>query len=72
MGKKQDESLRDYIKTSPSEANIVGCDDRITSSAFKNGLPAEHDLYRELTIALSQTLNRPESPLGIRDEPCTC
>ncbi|CAL9025476.1 unnamed protein product [Prunus brigantina] len=57
MRKKQDESLRDYIKMSPSEkANIVGCDDRITSSAFKKGLPAEHDLYRELTITLSQTL----------------
>ncbi|CAL9000513.1 unnamed protein product [Prunus brigantina] len=30
--------------------------DRITSSAFKKGLPAEHDLYRELTITPSQTL----------------
>ncbi|XP_021819190.1 uncharacterized protein LOC110761107 [Prunus avium] len=57
LRKKSDESLRDYIKRFKAEkANIVGCDDRIASSAFKKGLPAEHDLYRELTIAPSQTL----------------
>ncbi|XP_020426548.1 uncharacterized protein LOC109950824 [Prunus persica] len=57
LGKKSDESLRDYIKRFKAEkANIVGCDDRIASSAFKKGLPAEHDLYRELTITPSQTL----------------
>ncbi|XP_021815823.1 uncharacterized protein LOC110758310 [Prunus avium] len=55
--KKSDESLRDYIKRFKAEkANIVGCDDQIASSAFKKGLPAEHDVYRELTIAPSQTL----------------
>ncbi|XP_008227357.1 PREDICTED: uncharacterized protein LOC103326882 [Prunus mume] len=55
--KKSDESLRDYIKRFKAEtANIVGCDDWIASSAFKKGLPAEHDLYRELTITPSQTL----------------
>ncbi|CAL2254004.1 unnamed protein product [Prunus armeniaca] len=57
LRKKSDESLRDYIKRFKAEkANIVGCDDRIASSAFKKGLPVEHDLYRELTITPSQTL----------------
>ncbi|XP_021804470.1 uncharacterized protein LOC110748819 [Prunus avium] len=57
LRKKPNESLRDYIKRFKAEkANIVGCDDRIASSAFKKGLPAEHDLYRELTITPSQTL----------------
>ncbi|CAL9004834.1 unnamed protein product [Prunus brigantina] len=55
--KKPNESLRDYIKRFKAEkANIVGCNDQITSSAFKKGIPAEHDLYRELTITPSQTL----------------
>ncbi|CAL9021215.1 unnamed protein product, partial [Prunus brigantina] len=54
--KKHDESLRDYIKRFKAEkANIVGYDDRITSLAFKKGLPAEH-LYNKLTIAPNQTL----------------
>ncbi|XP_020426613.1 uncharacterized protein LOC109950876 [Prunus persica] len=57
LHKKPEESLRDYIKRFKAEkANIVGCDDQIASSAFKKGLPAEHDLYRELTITPSQTL----------------
>ncbi|CAL2257682.1 unnamed protein product [Prunus armeniaca] len=48
--KKSDKSLRDYINRFKAEkANIVGCDDRITSFAFKKGFLAEHDLYRELT-----------------------
>ncbi|XP_020411609.1 uncharacterized protein LOC109946877 [Prunus persica] len=55
--KKSDESLRDYIKKfKAKKSNIVGCDDRIASSAFKKGFPAEHDLCRKLTITLSQTL----------------
>ncbi|CAL2254935.1 unnamed protein product [Prunus armeniaca] len=57
LRKKSDESLRDYIKRFKAEkANIVGCDDRITASASKKGLSAEHDLYRKLTITLCQTL----------------
>ncbi|CAL8993981.1 unnamed protein product [Prunus brigantina] len=57
LRKKSDESIRDYIKRFKAEkANIVGCDDQIASSAFKKGLPAEHELYRELTITPSQTL----------------
>ncbi|XP_020421410.1 uncharacterized protein LOC109949714 [Prunus persica] len=57
LRKMSDESFRDYIKRFKAEkANIVGCDDQIASSAFKKGLPAEHDLYRELTITPSQTL----------------
>ncbi|CAL2257053.1 unnamed protein product [Prunus armeniaca] len=57
LHKKSDESLRDYIKRFKAEkANIVGYDDRIASSAFKKGLPAKHNLYRELTITPSQTL----------------
>ncbi|XP_034208156.1 uncharacterized protein LOC117621714 [Prunus dulcis] len=55
--KKPDESLRDYIKRFKAEkTNNVGCDDQIASSAFKKCLPVEHDLYRELTITPSQTL----------------
>ncbi|XP_016648956.1 PREDICTED: uncharacterized protein LOC107880920 [Prunus mume] len=55
--KKPDESIRDYIKRFKAEkANIVGCDDQIASCAFQKGLPAEHNLYRELTITPSQTL----------------
>ncbi|XP_021828575.1 uncharacterized protein LOC110768989 [Prunus avium] len=57
LRKKFDESLRDYIKRFKAEkANIVGCDDRIASSAFKRGLPTECELYRELTISPCQTL----------------
>ncbi|CAL9006659.1 unnamed protein product, partial [Prunus brigantina] len=57
LRKKPEESLQDYIKRFNAEkANIVGCDNQIASSAFKKGLPAEHDLYRKLTITLSQTL----------------
>ncbi|CAL8130621.1 unnamed protein product [Prunus armeniaca] len=49
--------FRDYIKRfKAEEANIVWCDNQIASSAFKKGLPAEQDLYRELTITPSQTL----------------
>ncbi|CAL8988562.1 unnamed protein product [Prunus brigantina] len=44
LRKKSDESLRDYIKRFKVEkVNIIGCDDRIASSAFKKGLHAEHD-----------------------------
>lgn len=38
------------------KSNIVGCDDRIASFAFKKGLLTEHKLYLELTMAPSQTL----------------
>ncbi|CAL8162676.1 unnamed protein product [Prunus armeniaca] len=37
-------------------ANNVGCNNQDAFSALKKGLPAEHDLYRELTINPSQTL----------------
>ncbi|CAL8120468.1 unnamed protein product [Prunus armeniaca] len=54
LHKKSDESLRDYIKRFKAEkANIVGCNDQIASSAFKKGLSAEHNLFRELTIVIS-------------------
>ncbi|CAL2230028.1 unnamed protein product [Prunus armeniaca] len=57
LHKKPDESIGDYINMFKAEkANIVGCDDQIASSAFKKGLPVEHELYRELTITPSQTL----------------
>ncbi|CAL2265031.1 unnamed protein product [Prunus armeniaca] len=55
--KKHNESFRDYIKRFKGEkANIMGSDERNASSTFKKGLPTEHELYHELTIALSQTL----------------
>ncbi|CAL8153326.1 unnamed protein product [Prunus armeniaca] len=55
LHKKFDESLRDYIKRfKMKRANIVGCDDQIASSAFKRGLPAKCELYRELTISLAK------------------
>lgn len=51
------EFLQDYIKRfTAKKANIVGCNDWITSSAFKNSPPAEHNMYPKLTIAPSQTL----------------
>ncbi|XP_020409527.1 uncharacterized protein LOC109946393 [Prunus persica] len=54
---KPDESLRDYLKRFKAEkANIIGCNDQVASSAFKKGLPTEHELYRELAITPSQTL----------------
>ncbi|CAL2263829.1 unnamed protein product [Prunus armeniaca] len=57
LRKKYDESLRDYIKRFKAErANIIGCDNGIASSTFKRGLPAECELYRELTISHCQTL----------------
>ncbi|CAL2228857.1 unnamed protein product [Prunus armeniaca] len=38
--KKSDESLRDYIKRFKAKnANIVGCDDQITSSALEYSYP---------------------------------
>ncbi|XP_020415674.1 uncharacterized protein LOC109948143 [Prunus persica] len=57
LQKKDDESFQDYIKRFKTErANIIGCDDRIASSAFKRGLPIECKLCRELTISSCQTL----------------
>ncbi|XP_034200579.1 uncharacterized protein LOC117615583 [Prunus dulcis] len=57
LGKKPDKSFRAYIKRfKAKKVNIVGYDNRIASSAIKKGLPAEHELYRELTITPSQTL----------------
>ncbi|CAL8162546.1 unnamed protein product [Prunus armeniaca] len=55
--KKLDEFLRDYLRRFKVEkANIIGCNDQVASSAFKKGLPTEHELYRELAITPSQTL----------------
>ncbi|CAL2247769.1 unnamed protein product [Prunus armeniaca] len=57
LRKKLDESLRDYLRRFKAEkANIIGCNDQVASSAFKKGLPTEHELYRELAITPSQTL----------------
>ncbi|XP_034208290.1 uncharacterized protein LOC117621854 [Prunus dulcis] len=57
LRKKPDESLRDYLRRFKAEkANIKGCNDQVASSAFKKGLPTEHELYRELAITPSQTL----------------
>ncbi|XP_021803157.1 uncharacterized protein LOC110747264 [Prunus avium] len=57
LHKKPDESLRDYLRRFKAEkANIIGCNDQVASSAFKKGLPTEHELYRELAITPSQTL----------------
>ncbi|XP_021808572.1 uncharacterized protein LOC110752264 [Prunus avium] len=57
LHKKPDESPRDYLRRFKAEkANIIGCNDQVASSAFKKGLPTEHELYRELAITPSQTL----------------
>ncbi|CAL8117117.1 unnamed protein product [Prunus armeniaca] len=57
LRKKLDESLRDYLRRFKAEkANIIGCNDQVASSAFKKGLPTEHELYRELAITPNQTL----------------
>ncbi|CAL8131635.1 unnamed protein product [Prunus armeniaca] len=43
---------KDYLKRFKAEkANII-----IASSTFIKGFPAEHELYRELTITLSPTI----------------
>ncbi|CAL2224529.1 unnamed protein product [Prunus armeniaca] len=57
LHKKPDESLRDYLRRFKAEkANIVGCNDQVAPSAFKKGLPTQHELYWELAITPSQTL----------------
>ncbi|XP_021833908.1 uncharacterized protein LOC110773696, partial [Prunus avium] len=57
LHKKPDESLRHYLRRFKAEkANIIGCNDQVASSAFKKGLPTEHELYRELAITPSQIL----------------
>ncbi|XP_021808575.1 uncharacterized protein LOC110752269 [Prunus avium] len=57
LRKKPDESLRDYRRRfKAGKANIIGCNDQVVSSAFKKGLPTEHELYSKLAITPSQTL----------------
>ncbi|KAM1849394.1 hypothetical protein ACFX14_013435 [Malus domestica] len=38
------------------KAKIVGCDDSIASSTFRNRLPADHPLFVELIIGHNLTL----------------
>ncbi|XP_021815357.1 uncharacterized protein LOC110757912 [Prunus avium] len=56
LKKKHNESLQDYtIRFKAEKSNIVGFDNRITSSEFKKGLLIEHNLYCELSITPRQT-----------------
>ncbi|XP_008373733.3 uncharacterized protein [Malus domestica] len=57
------ETIRDYVKRFKAEkAKIVGCNEDITTAAFRNGLPTEHPLFgklimgEELTLAASYAL----------------
>ncbi|XP_070667887.1 uncharacterized protein [Malus domestica] len=57
------ETIRDYVKRFKAEkAKIVGCNEDIATTAFRNGLPTEHLLLgklimgEELTLAASYAL----------------
>ncbi|XP_068321615.1 uncharacterized protein [Pyrus communis] len=50
-------SLRIFVKRFKVEkAKIVRCDDNIACSAFRNGLPADHQLFGELIIGENLSL----------------
>ncbi|XP_050133089.1 uncharacterized protein LOC126609130 [Malus sylvestris] len=51
------ETIRDYVKRFKVEkAKIVGCNEDITTTAFRNGLPTEHPLFRKLIMGEELTL----------------
>ncbi|XP_068331423.1 uncharacterized protein [Pyrus communis] len=55
--KNPKESLRDYVKRFKAEkANIVGCNESLTSAAFQKGLQANHPLFREMIMKEDLTL----------------
>nr|XP_008374905.2 uncharacterized protein LOC103438141 [Malus domestica] len=51
------ETIRDYVKRFKAEkAKIVGCNEDKATTAFRNGLPAEHPLFGKLIIGEELTL----------------
>ncbi|KAM1859603.1 hypothetical protein ACFX13_011885 [Malus domestica] len=51
------ETIRDYVKRFKAEkAKIVGCNEDIPTTAFKNGLPTEHPLFGKLIMREELTL----------------
>ncbi|KAM1680292.1 hypothetical protein ACFX1X_038129 [Malus domestica] len=51
------ETICDYVKRFKAEkAKIVGCNEDITTSAFRNGLPTEHPLFEKLIMGEELTL----------------
>ncbi|KAM1499520.1 hypothetical protein PS1_022586 [Malus domestica] len=51
------ETIRNYVKRFKVEkAKIVGCNEDITTAAFRNGLPTEHPLFRKLIMGEELTL----------------
>ncbi|XP_068317096.1 uncharacterized protein [Pyrus communis] len=45
------ETIHDYVKRFKAEkAKIVGCNEDITTVAFRNGLPTEHPLFGKLIM----------------------
>ncbi|KAM1590126.1 hypothetical protein ACFX1Z_033914 [Malus domestica] len=58
MKKDPNESLYTYAKSFKVEkAKIIGCDDNIVCSAFRNGLPADHPLFKKLIMGKNLTLS---------------
>ncbi|KAI5310985.1 hypothetical protein L3X38_026274 [Prunus dulcis] len=57
--KKHNKSLRDCIKRlKGKKSNIVGCDDRIASFAFKKGLLTEYELYLRVDYGSQSNLRK--------------
>ncbi|KAM1917119.1 hypothetical protein ACFX13_036759 [Malus domestica] len=57
------ETIRNYVKRfNVEKAKIIGCNEDIATTTFRNGLPTEHPLFEkliigeELTLAASYTL----------------
>ncbi|KAM1488601.1 hypothetical protein ACFXTO_031938 [Malus domestica] len=51
------ETIRDYVKRFKVEkAKIVGYNEDITTTSFKNGLPTKHPLFRKLIMGEELTL----------------
>ncbi|XP_068319711.1 uncharacterized protein [Pyrus communis] len=51
------ETIRDYVKRFKAEkAKIVGCNEDIAMTTFRNGLPTEHPLFKKLIMGEELTL----------------
>ncbi|KAM1244618.1 hypothetical protein ACFX2G_036738 [Malus domestica] len=51
------ETIRNYVKRfNVEKAKIVGCNEDIATTSFRNGLPIEHPLFEKLIIGEELTL----------------
>ncbi|XP_050138975.1 uncharacterized protein LOC126615220 [Malus sylvestris] len=51
------ETIGDYVKRFKAEkAKIIGCNEDIVTTTFRNGLPTEHPLFRKLIMGEELTL----------------